>query len=306
MTHLEYPELLTTVVGSFPPTYLPPHRAIQHAVELQIGAGIELISDGQVRGDIIASFASRIPGFRRSSHADIWEVESALDLPSDYLIAQDYAFAQRLTGGRATVKGIVTGPVTLAMSCAVAPSAPYAGNSDPALILRLAEILERDVASLASAGATVIQIDEPVLGAVLGRQIAPELAHDALRALAAIPSVPALHVCGDIREVTAELLLLPFMALDFEQAGMANLDAFDRDMLEFSDMILSVGVVTTSDATVEPVSAIRQRIEEVFRVVPVDRVWVSPDCGMRALPEASAVAKLEHMAAAVGQIRAAR
>ncbi|HZU75902.1 MAG TPA: methionine synthase, partial [Dehalococcoidia bacterium] len=44
--------MVTTVVGSYPVDGLPPRRAIQRAVEDQIAAGIDLISDGQVRGDM--------------------------------------------------------------------------------------------------------------------------------------------------------------------------------------------------------------------------------------------------------------
>ncbi|HLY32463.1 MAG TPA: hypothetical protein VKQ36_15670, partial [Ktedonobacterales bacterium] len=74
--------LLTTVVGSYPTDGLPPRRAIQRAVEDQIAAGIDLISDGQVRGDMIAIFARAIPGFALASDG-AWEVTDALDIPAE-------------------------------------------------------------------------------------------------------------------------------------------------------------------------------------------------------------------------------
>ena len=61
MREIEALPLLTTVVGSYPTGGLPPRRAIQRAVEEQITAGIELISDGQPRGDMVGVFAGRIP-----------------------------------------------------------------------------------------------------------------------------------------------------------------------------------------------------------------------------------------------------
>src|SRR2546422_227637 len=80
MPDLEGLPLVTTVAGSYPVDGLPPRRAIQRAVEDQLVAGIDVISDGQARGDMISVFARAIPGLRQA-HDGVWEVESALDLP---------------------------------------------------------------------------------------------------------------------------------------------------------------------------------------------------------------------------------
>ncbi|MDD1664670.1 MAG: methionine synthase, partial [Methanomicrobiales archaeon] len=64
--------LPTTVVGSYPvvkSTSLrslmdPLKSAVETAVADQLSAGIDIISDGQVRGDMITAFASRLPGVR--------------------------------------------------------------------------------------------------------------------------------------------------------------------------------------------------------------------------------------------------
>ena len=57
--------LVTTVVGSYPTGNLPPGKAMQRAIEDQLDAGIDVVSDGQIQGDMISQFASRIPGFTR-------------------------------------------------------------------------------------------------------------------------------------------------------------------------------------------------------------------------------------------------
>lgn len=303
MRELDDLPLLTTVVGSYPPSGLPPRRAIQRAVEAQIAAGVELISDGQVRGDMIGAFASRIPGFRLA-HDGIWEVVDALDQPDGPVVAGDFALATTLAAGRAEVKGIVTGPITLALSSRVAPGAPYSGPDDPALILRLSDLIAREVAAVVSAGARVVQVDEPLLGKVLGGSISPELAHDALRTLAAIPRVPALHVCGDIRAVASELLVLPFAVFDIENTHFANLASVDADMLEFSDIIVSVGCVDTQTTEVESARVIRDRIRAALDYLPADRLWISPDCGLRNLDESVSQRKLAEMVAAVHDVRA--
>ena len=295
--------LLTTVAGSYPTGGLPPRRALQSAVEDQIAAGVELISDGQVRGDMIGIFAERIPGYRLAVDGS-WMVFDALDRPTTPIVAADYALARRVAAGRAAVKGIVPGPITLALSSRVAPGSPYIAPHDPALSLRLTEILAHEVAALVAAGAEVVQVDEPMLATALGRTVSPELAGNALRDLAAIPACPVLHVCGDVRPIARELLALPFAGLSLEGARINNLAAIDPDELEFADTRLSYGCVDTQAAAVEPVATVRDRVRATLGAVPAARLWITPDCGLRALAPEAAKAKLTAMVAAVQDVRA--
>ena len=303
MTLWEDVPLLTTVVGSYPTGGLPPRRAVHQAVEEQIAAGVDLITDGQVRGDMITLFASRIPGFKRRDDGG-WQIEDALDQPAEPVAAPDYLLARRIAGGRAMVKGVVTGPVTLALSASVAPGAPYLGSADPALILRLAEILAHEVAALVAAGAEVVQVDEPVLGSAMGTRVSAELVEDALRDLAALPACPVLHVCGDIRAIVPDLLALPFAALDIEGTSADNLAHVDIDELEYSGMRLVYGCVTTRPDSRETVQDIRERIRAAVAIVGAERLWVSPDCGLRLVDAATARRKLTVMAQAALDVRA--
>jgi 5-methyltetrahydropteroyltriglutamate--homocysteine methyltransferase len=304
MRDLDALPLLTTVIGSYPSGGLPPRRAIQRAVTDQLAAGIDLISDGQPRGDMLTIFADQIPGLRRADDG-AWEVLAALDAPATPITVPDFVFACDLVGNRAEVKGIVTGPITLALSCRVLPSAPYASPEDPALILRLAEILGHEVAALVASGARVVQVDEPLLSTALGKRVSAELAHDALRDLAAVPRMPMLHVCGDVRAIAEELLILPFAALSIENTRILNLSAFDPEQLEFAETVLCAGCVDTQRDEAEPVEVIRARVWEATRVV-VDptRLWLAPDCGLRRLSPEVAKEKLVRLAAAAQDARA--
>jgi 5-methyltetrahydropteroyltriglutamate--homocysteine methyltransferase len=302
MRDIETIPLLTTVAGSYPTGGLPARRAMQRAIEDQIAAGVELVSDGQVRGDIIGLFASRIPGFRQTGDGT-WEIEDALDLPQSPTAVMDYAFARSLVAERAELKGIVTGPITLALSSRIAASAPYSGPADPSLLLRLSEILSHEVAALVAGGARVVQIDEPMLGAALGSRVSPELVYDALRKMAAIPRISVLHACGDVRQSAPELLLLPFGVLHIENTRIANLDAMDPDMLAAATSRMSVGCVDTQTEDVEHVDVIFDRISAAARVVESDRLWISPDCGLRRLPPEAARDKLRNMVLAARRAR---
>lgn len=302
MRDIESIAFLTTVAGSYPLGTLPPRRAMQRAIEDQIAAGIDLISDGQVRGDMISMFAGRIPGFCQGNDG-VWEIEDALDLPHSPIAVTDYAFARSLVAERAELKGIVTGPVTLALSCRVAASAPYTDPGDPSLLLRLSEILSHEVAALVAAGARVVQIDEPALGAALAGRISPELASDALRKLAAIPRISMLHACGDVRASALELLLLPFGVLHIENTRIRNLDAIDQDMLDAATSRLSVGCVDTLTNDVESVDLIFDRISAAAQLIEGERLWISPDCGMRNLAPEVSRDKLRNMALAAQRAR---
>ena len=77
--------MLSTVVGSFPaeiksPTttkdkllkvfgvYDPFKQSIKQTVISQLDAGIDIISDGQVRGDMVSTFTNFIPGMKLESN----------------------------------------------------------------------------------------------------------------------------------------------------------------------------------------------------------------------------------------------
>lgn len=300
---LDWP-LVTTVAGSYPTSGLPPRRAIQRAVEDQIAAGIDVTSDGQSRADMIATFAQHIPGFALAPDG-VWEITDALDLPAGPITVPDYVFAREVAQGRAEVKGIVTGPITLALSARIARSAPYTGTDDPALLTRLAEILEREVAALVASGARIVQVDEPLLPRALAGHLPPESANDALRSLAAVPAVPMLHVCGDIRAHATELTLLSFAVLSIENSATPNLPAFDPEEVEMAEVRLAVGCVDTSMAEVEDEEVVRQRVATAADVIGLERVWIAPDCGLRLLPADVAREKLQTLVRATQSVRAA-
>jgi 5-methyltetrahydropteroyltriglutamate--homocysteine methyltransferase len=296
-------KLPTTVIGSYPSEGLPPRRALQRAVEDQIAAGIDMIADGQVRGDMIAIFARRIPGFRQAPDG-VWEVEDALDQPAEPVTLEDYRLAKELAAGRAEVKAVITGPITLALSCRTVPGAPYIGSADPSLIMRLADFQMREAIALASAGARVIQVDEPLLATALGSRVSVELANAALSDLAALPGLAMLHICGDVRAIASDLLLLPFDVFSIENTRIANLAAFDLDQIDAVGASFCVGVVDTQDAEVESAETIGARIAEAQALMGTERLWLAPDCGLRMLPRAAARAKLGRLAEATQEARA--
>jgi 5-methyltetrahydropteroyltriglutamate--homocysteine methyltransferase len=303
MAHWSAIPLLTTAVGSYPPGELPPKRAVQRAVEDQIAAGIDLISDGQVRADLISLFAAGIPGFRQAPDG-AWELEAPPDLPKEPLAAGDYLLARLLAKGRAAVKGVITGPVTLALSTRLVPGTPYDGNSDPQFILRLANILGREAAALVAAGAEIVQIDEPMLPGAIKTGLEIDLAEQALREVTAIIPFSMLHICADVRPIAYELLAMPIDALSIAGSQMDTLSAFAADDLENAGIRLVYGCADTQAPAPETRQRIQERIERAVERLGADRLWLSPDCGLRLHSREDAQEILGELADAAQAVRA--
>lgn len=303
MAHWSEIPLLTTAVGGYPPGDLSPKRAIQRAVEDQIAAGIDVISDGQVRGDIISLFAAGIPGFRQAPDG-MWELVEPPDQPGEPLAAADYLLARLLAKNRATVKGIITGPITLALSTRLLPGTPYDNNSDPLFILRLADILAREAAALVAAGAEIVQIDEPMLPEAIQNGLDIDLAEQALRNITAILPFSLLHTCADVRPIAYELLSMPVAALNIAGASIDQLHAFDADDLESAGMRLVYGCVDTQAAAPETRQVIQARIERALERLGEEHLWLSPDCGLRLHSREDAQELLGELADAAQAVRA--
>lgn len=58
---------------------------------------------------------------------------------------------------------------------------------------------------------------------------------------------------------------------------------------------IHVGVLDLRDQNIESVSEIASRIEAALEVIPIDRMVVAADCGMKYLPRDVAFGKLQNM-----------
>ena len=151
--------LPTTVVGSYPPvegrglrSLLDRHRtALETAVADQLRAGVEIISDGQVRADMVSAFAAQLPGVREG------RVIGRIGPPAHAITVEDVRYARSKAP---YVKGILTGPTTLAHALHL-DTHVYRDKEE--LALDLAAVLAAEARALAGAGVCMLQIDEPIL-----------------------------------------------------------------------------------------------------------------------------------------------
>lgn len=289
--------LPTTVVGSYPVVkgsglmalVDPLKHAVEVAVGDQIAAGIDIISDGQVRGDMIHAFTSHLPGIRGA--AVVGKVQSARQPIT--LADTKYALSRH-----PKVKGILTGPSTIAYGLSIETT--FYRNREE-LILDLAQALATEAEHLQNAGVALIQIDEPIFSTGAANLT---VGREAVNAIAGRLRVPVcLHVCGDLGDVIDEILRVNVEIFDFEFSNNPhNLEIISKKDLH--GRMIGYGCVDSADPGIESVETIHKRIEMGIEVFSPDVMLIDPDCGLRMQSREAASGKLKNMVAAARLARA--
>ena len=291
--------------------------AIKAAVVDQARAGIDIISDGELRRDNDVDYLlARVPGVEipRRDKADYFDYYDArVDRPlpgpgmSGLGLAADFRFVRQLTD--LPVKLSLTGPFSLARRIRSVEGA----YPDPADLVRdLARVLGAEAAELARAGARMLQIDEPFLA---GYPDEVELAIEAVNIMTDSADVSwTLHVCYGNRyarplwEGHYDFLFpavkqanVDQLALEFARTGDDDLSLLEQHHWNRG---LGLGVIDVKSRQVESPELVAARIRRALRVVAPDKLVINPDCGLRHLPHGIARAKLAAMVAGAGQVRA--
>ena len=258
----------------------------------QVEAGLDLVADGQIRWDDDQTYvAQRLRGF------EIGGLERYFDTNTYYrqpqvtgpvgwtapMLVADYEFAARHS--EKPVKALLTGPYTLA---ALSTDSHY---SDPRkLVMDLAAALNQEAKALAAAGAPFLQLNEP---AILKHKDDAQLFLEAIaRTLDGVDTETSLYTWfGDASGILPALLELPVdvLGLDFVW-GLGNWEALRRGSF---DKALGFGIVDARNTRLEPAEEIAESIRRVSEVVPAERLYVNPSCGLEYLPREVAFEKLK-------------
>jgi len=282
-------------------------KAVREVLALQESIGIDLLVDGEMaRGDMTTFFAERLDGMEVSglvrSYGNryyrkpriVGEVRRTAPMT-----VESWKLAQGATGK--PVKAILTGPYTL-MDWSYDEHYP----SRAACCLALAEVVRQEAEDLAAAGARDIQIDEP---AVSVRHDELPLATKALGIVTTNLRGKVrtwTHICyGEFQPVLDQILALPVdgFLLELSNSGFDLLDGLKRLP---PDKILGAGVLDVHSHVVETPEQVRERIERVLDVIPPERVWLNPDCGLKTRTQEEARGKLAAMVEAARAVREAR
>jgi 5-methyltetrahydropteroyltriglutamate--homocysteine methyltransferase len=290
--------LATTVVGSYPVvkggglmSFLDPLRsAVETAVGDQLAAGVDIISDGQVRGDMIGAFASHLPGVREQ------EVIGKVQPASGGITVSDTKYA---ISKAPWVKGIITGPTTLAHGLHI--STPMYRTREE-LVPDIAVALLAEARALEAAGITLLQIDEPIFSTGIADL---EVGRRAVEMITTGLHTPVcMHICGNLGNVIDEILKFNVNVLDFEFANNpANLDLLSRR--DLAGKMIGYGCVDTTTDRIESTAEIRKRIEKGVEIFDPKIMLIDPDCGMRMRTREAAYAKMKYMCDAAKEVRLA-
>jgi 5-methyltetrahydropteroyltriglutamate--homocysteine methyltransferase len=264
------------------------------AIADQIEAGIDLITDGQIRWDDAQTyFARRLTGFsinglQRYFDTNIYfrepvaEGDVAWTAP---ITVRDYEFARRRSAH--PVKAVITGPFTLAK---LSRNLRYA--SQQSFVHALADALNNELHALEDAGASVLQVDEPAVCRYKQEYGLFAGAMDRLLAGISVKTVLCTYF-GDLTGVYPQVLDLPFdvIGLDFV-AGHRNWEAING--APFSKELM-FGILDARNTRLESVDELVDAIRRITAAVPPDRLMVSPSAGLEFLPRSVARRKLHRM-----------
>jgi len=214
---------------------------------------------------------------------------------------REYRLIEKLRG----VKACVTGPFTLA-SYLDSNNLMTCGASKPNVVRALAKILSRSCRRLSDLGFDLINIDEPFLSLMLGREHKILYAYDEQfvvemlnTLISEISCLSAIHVCGTVTPMVKRVLLSSKVAIvDHEFAGCArNLQAYSRDDLELTGKFLAYGCVSSVSPRVETVEEISASLKSALKLYG-PRIIVKPDCGFAGMQATS-----DAYAAVLGKLR---
>jgi 5-methyltetrahydropteroyltriglutamate--homocysteine methyltransferase len=297
------------------------HDMTRRAIADQVKAGLDVITDGQIRWyDPISHLAAKldniqIKGLLRFFDTNFYfrqPVVTGTPVRRSTFIVNEFSFARNALGhlptpeekaGKLSVKPVLTGPYTLAKSSLTEPSgngAPDPLASLEARELAYAEALAAEIAALAETGAELIQLDEPAIikypqdWAVFEKSLAPIVrARDA-----AVKSGRKLrlalyvyfHDCAPLYE---KLVALPVdvLGLDFSY----NPKLADVIASAGSPKPLGLGLVDGRNTRLENPAEVARRLERLLPKIK-GGAYLGTSSGLEYLPRDRAYSKLELLA----------
>ena len=318
---LGLPAWPTTTIGSFPQTreirasrqafrlgeiepedYTEQMRAeIARVIHEQEALGLDVLVHGEAeRNDMVEYFGEQLAGYAFSRFGWVQSYGSrCVKPPIIYgdisrpapMTVQWARYAQSLTDR--PVKGMLTGPVTMLMW-----SFPREDISRELSARQLALAIRDEVADLQAAGIAIIQIDEPAFREGLPLRLAEQRhyldwAAEVFRLSAScVEDTTQIHthmcysefngILDSIADMDADVI-----TIETSRSDMELLEAFSG--FAYPNAI-GPGVYDIHSPRIPEVAEIVRLLRKAARVVPAERLWVNPDCGLktRGWPETRA------------------
>ncbi len=331
---LHLPAFPTTTIGSFPQTEeVRRARAearsgrsapevydaflkeeIRKAVAFQEELGLDVLVHGEAeRTDMVEYFGEKLEGFAFTKNGWVQSYGSRcvkppvifgdVSRPASMTVAWS-AYAQSLT--KRPMKGMLTGPVTILQWS-------FVRNDQPRELTcrQIGLALRDEVLDLEAAGLPVVQVDEPALREGLPlrrdeREAYLAWAVESFRlAVAGVRDDTQIHthMCyAEFNEIIAAIAALDadVISLEASRSRMELLEAF-RDFHYPNDV--GPGVYDIHSPRIPTVAEMEDLLRNASSVVPPERLWVNPDCGLKTRRWEEVRPALERLVEAARRLR---
>ncbi|MBA7502961.1 5-methyltetrahydropteroyltriglutamate--homocysteine methyltransferase [subsurface metagenome] len=264
-------------------------------IEEQVRAGLDVVTDGQVRWyGPISHFARKLEGCEINGLLRFFDTNFYFRQPiiRDKLVRRESILKREFTFARGiskSVKPVVTGPYTLARL-----SINRRGDGFQPLLDEFASVISQEVRELVEAGVELIQIDEP---AILKNPADFQVFEKAVQKVVAEKGkarVALYTYFGDVAPLYQKLLKLPVdvLGLDFTYSPKLP-DAIARFGCEKE---LGVGLIDGRNTRLEKENEVIDVLKLILPSVKSERVYLNPSCGLGDyLPREIAFKKLQNM-----------
>ncbi|MBI3087482.1 MAG: hypothetical protein HYY91_01130 [Candidatus Omnitrophica bacterium] len=317
--------MITTVVGNFPKVAEPKYGTavigainswqkqelsddgLEHVfqdvtravIKEQEEAGVDLLTDGQIRWeDLVTPLARKVEGFEINGLERFFDNNVYYRRPilrrtpvrRRPIFLGDYLFAKSCT--TKPIKVVLPGPYTVVRLS----EDRYYKNVQP-FLRSIAEILNEEARALAQAGAMVIQFDEPALG--FGRPPLKQVVEAINIATQGVKAKTALYTYfgslngafGALQGCRVDLLGVDVVSDPKAIGAIKKQKRWTKE--------LALGCLDARNTKLESVTELHALFDVVKKLVPEDRLYVNPNCGLEFLPYEPARQKLNRLVEAV-------
>jgi 5-methyltetrahydropteroyltriglutamate--homocysteine methyltransferase len=270
------------------------------AIAEQAGAGLDLVTDGQIRWyDPISHLAGKlenvtINGLLRFFDTNFYFRQPVVRGPIRWtrpLLRAEYEMAR--AASPKPVKPVLTGAFTLARH-SIVEHPPYQKDFRQ-LVLDYNEAVAQEVRELAAAGASVIQVDEP---SILQDPASINVLEETIQRIASLKGTARLALqvyFGDPGPILERLLALPvdIVGLDFTYSP----DLVERVAAAKPGKSLGLGLFDGRNTKLEDPQTIRRALDRILSQVRAEECYLQPSSGLEYLPRDRALEKLKRLVA---------
>lgn len=302
-------------------------RAVDDAIALQTEAGIDAITDGELRRyAFYGHLVDALDGFDKLGG---WAIPFH-DESGEQLVLKRPVVVEKLRWKRGMcaeewvyLRARRTLPAKVTMLSAQQAAAYYdpeksrgAYASRDAYLADIVDVSRREVAELVRLGCTYIQIDAPQYAALLDPQMRegyrqrgsdPDKLIDTCIEMdnAIIDGHPgitfSIHICrgnnqskfyargdyGPIARIFSQTHFQRFL-LEYDDERSGGFEPL-RHVPD--DRVVVLGLVTTKKSRLESADELRERIAEAAQIIPLDRLALSPQCGFASTMEGNRISQ---------------